>query len=451
MVKSKSVKKPVRKSVKVNKIQELKELKRSSADQFFFNPVMGTLNLSSYANYSNQKALKLSTVYRAINIISTSIGVLPLINYEIRGNQFGSQWKYELNDNLTYLLNVAPNNIMSSYTFKTQMVQYIITQGNAYIHIIRGLDGEISELRLLDSNFIRVLVDNQQIYYNSYLVYGEKSYHNVLTGEVYNDADIIHILGFSVNSMVGISVIQSAAMALGIAYSSENQALQSFENGGALRGLLKPVVGANIGAGKAKKAKEDFLTASNVDLGGSSIIALDSAWDYQPISVSAKDNELLDSRKFNIINIAQFFGTPPEKLFDMTHSRNGTSEAAQIEFYNSCLLGYIEKIENEFFHKIYERVMYPIRELEFDIENLMRLDSVASATYYKTMFELGAYTSNEIREKINARNPMKGGNEAYISTNLQKLSNPVVQGTPAISGNTGTQLTGANFVDNKLL
>ena len=113
MVKSKSVKKPVGKSVKVNKIQELKESKRSSADQFFFNPVMGTLNLSSYANYSNQKALKLSTVYRAINIISTSIGVLPLINYEIRGNQFGSQWKYELNDNLTYLLNVAPNYIMS--------------------------------------------------------------------------------------------------------------------------------------------------------------------------------------------------------------------------------------------------------------------------------------------------------------------------------------------------
>jgi HK97 family phage portal protein len=411
------------------------ENKRSSEDDFF-NPVIGTMNFSSYSNYSNSKAMKLSAVFRAVSIISDSIAVLPLENYEIKGN-----WKYKLNDDLTFLLNVQPNSIMSAYTFKKRLVEDIIMKGNAYVHIIRDENREIQELRLLDPTFTIVMINNQQVYYNSFLTYGTKTYYNTRTGEHFDDADIAHIMGYSTNGLVGISVIQSAAMTLGITYSNEEQAL----NAKNITGLLRPVLGNNLGGDgvKIKKAKEDFLGSLNSSLGGSGVVALDSGFEFQSLSLSPRDNQLLESRLFNIINIAQFFGCPPEKLFDMSHAKAGSSEASQIEFYNSTLLGYIEKIELELFRKLYEKVLFNQRELEFDIENLMRLDSVASATYYSTMFGLGAFTTNEIREKINATKPLTGGNEAYISTNLQKLSNPVVQATP-------TDTTQSNFVDNKL-
>jgi HK97 family phage portal protein len=410
---------------------------RSMEDQFF-NPVMGTLNLSSYANYSNTKAMKLAAVYRSVAVISDSIAVLPLVNYEIRNN-----WKYELNDDITYLLNVQPNAIMSAYIFKKRIVEDIVTKGNAFIHIIRDDDRNIKEFRILDPSFIVVLVDNIPVNMNSRLVYGIKSYQKLGTDDVYNDADIVHIMGYSTNSLVGISIIQSAAMTLGIAYTQEEQV----SNSHILTGILRPVLGNNLGGDgvKAKKAKEDFIAALNTNLGGGGIVALDSGFEYQSISISPKDSQLLESREFNIINIAQFFGVPPEKLFDMSHAKAGSEESSQISFYNSTLLGYIEKIELEFFRKIYEKVLFSQRELEFDIENLMRLDSVASATYYSTMFGLGAFTTNEIREKINARNPVKGGNESFISTNLQKLSMPVVQ-APAPDTNKPQE----NFVDNKL-
>jgi HK97 family phage portal protein len=196
---------------------------------------------------------------------------------------------------------------------------------------------------------------------------------------------------------------------------------------------------------KAADAKNNFINALNSNAGGKSgsIVVLDSGLEYQPISVNPREAQLLESRQFGIGEICRFFGCPVEKVFDMQHSRAGTSESSQIDFYNSTLLGYIEKVENEFGRKIFTRIEYGKTGLLFDVEKLMRMDSSAQSEYYTKMFGIGALTSNEIREKINAGQPVKGGNDSYISTNLQKLSNPVVQGANPDPVPTG-------FVDNKL-
>lgn len=373
------------------------------------NPIFGTLNFNTYNSYSNSKALKISSVFRAVNLISDSVSVLELIPYQYKDN-----WKYKQYDKLYYLLNVSPNPLMNSNTFKRLMIQSILLKGNAYIVIVRNTDNTPKELYLLDS-------DNVEVFLQTTLKYKDRS-----TGNIYDAADIIHILNYPnpANGLIGISTISYASLAMGTAYAAEEMSNNWFTSGGVLSGILRPAAGVNLSKDKATAAKESFTNALNSELGGKSgsVVVLDSGLEYQPISLNNKDMQLLESRQFNIITISHFFGIPLAKL-DNSKSSYATQEASQIDFLNNCLLPLLEKIELSFYVKLFMPVEYDKTELKFDVSNLLRLDASTQATVYTQLFNIGAMTVNEIREKLNANNPVTGGNRAFIQQNVQPVDN----------------------------
>lgn len=393
------------------KKSNIKEETRSFIEEYI-NPILGTLTFSQSNTFANSKAMKLSAVYRAVNVISDSVAVLPIDVYEYKDN-----WKYKQYNNLYYLLNVAPNPFMSSYTFKKQLVQSIILNGNGYILIERDKNGDVIQLTLLDATKVKVIAVNNDLKYQ---------YEN---GIIYDKADIVHILNYSVNGLVGISTLTYAAMALGTAYSSEESAYNFFSSGSNMSGILRPIAGVIMKQGQAEAAKEKFMNALDSSLGGTpnSVIVLDSGLEYQQISVNPKDSQLLESRQFNFITISQFFGVPPSKIFDFSKSNYNTVEASQIDFLNSTIQPLLEKIELELYRKIYTRVEYDGTELKFDVSNLLRMDSTAQADYYSKMFQVGAITPNEIREKINAGYPVSGGNRNFVQVNVQPLDNLIAE------------------------
>jgi len=399
-----------------------KEEERNFDDMLWTNPILGTISLTSYNTYSSSQSMKISSVYRAVSVIADSVAILPLENYKYEGN-----WKHRNYDDLYYLLNVQPNENMSAYTFKNMIIQYMLLKGNAYIRVYRN-KSKIQKLVLLNSDEWTVALQE-----------GVKKYVNILTNEMIDDADCIHIMnGYTSHGLIGMSTISAAATTLGIAYASDEYAKGFFEGGGSMAGILSPVAGTNISPAKATKAKEDFMTALNSNLGGkpNSIIVLDAGLQYSPISINPKDSQLLESRQFSMISISQFFGVPPSKIFDLSKSSYASVEASQIDFLNSTIQPICEKIEIEFYRKLFTKVEYDKTELKFDVSNLLRMDSQAQATYFSQMYQIGVYSTNEIREKLNSEYPVTGGNEHFIQVNLQKLSDPLV--------NNKTQL------DNKL-
>jgi HK97 family phage portal protein len=409
-----------------NRNKKQNEEVRSTIEEWV-NPILGTLSLTSSNSYTANKALKLSTVYRAVNVISDSVAILPIDNFLYKDN-----WKYKQYNNLYYLLNVQPNPFMSAFTLKKMIVQYLLLNGNAYIAIQRTQKGEITQLVLLDSTKVRVIVANGNVTYE---------YNG---GTVYDKEDIIHIMNYSTDGITGISTISYASMTLGTAYASEEHASNFFSRGANMAGLLRPIAGVTLNDGKAKKAKDAFINALSSDLGGASnsIVVLDSGLEYQPITLSPKDSQLLESRAFNIITIAQFFGVSPHKLFDFSKGSYNSVEASQIDFLNSTIQPLLEKIELELYRKIFTRVEYDLTELKFDVSNLLRMDSTAQANYFTQMHNIGAYTTNEVREKINANAPVKGGNRSFVQVNLQPIDN-LISEQPAPSDASGQ-------IDNKL-
>lgn len=373
------------------------------------NPLMGYLNLLG-SNYSESQSLKIAAVYRAVNILADSVAVLPLDTYEYKEN-----WKYRVYNNVWNLLNIAPNQNMSANTFKRLIVQNVLLKGNCYIYINRDLNNLINELFILDTDNVEVFIDK-----------GIKKFYYKLNNTIYDNSDIIHIMNYSMNGFVGVSTLKYASMSLETAYNSEEYAKNFFSGGGTMAGILRPSAGANLNSEKAEKIKNAIinkLSAGSSNGMTNSILVLESGLEYQPIQINPSDAQLLESRKFNILSIAQWFGVPPAKLFDLNGATYNSAEASQIDFLNSTLLPLLEKIENEFYTKLYLPVDYAFTELKFDVNNLLRLDQNTQADVYSKYINVGVMSINEARERLNLNYPVKEGNRHFIQQNMQPIDN----------------------------
>jgi HK97 family phage portal protein len=391
-----------------------KQKEKRSYDSYdeWTNPVLGTLSFWNNNTYTTAKALKLSAVYRATDLISSSVASLPLLPYKYEGN-----WKYiDYSNSLYNILNVQPNMFMSSFTFKKMIVLNMLLNGNAFISIDKDKNGKVLSLTLLSSDDIQIIAVN-----------GDIKYRSIATEKVYDKSQIIHILNYSQDGLNGISTLSYAATTLNIYYEQDNHAKNFWQSGANLSGILKPSVGVNMSKEKAVKAKSDFITALSSELGGKSgsIVVLDSALDYSPISISPKESQMLEAKAFSVIDVARFFGVPPSLLFDQ-NNKYSTNEQQQLDYLNNALLPVLEKIENEMFRKLYLQSMWDYSDLKFDVENLLRTDANTRADYLTKLFNIGGFSVNEVREKVNAQFPVTGGGKCFIQTNLQPVDALVV-------------------------
>lgn len=371
------------------------------------NPVLGVWNLIGSSSYAISKATKLSTVYRCVNLLSDAVASLPLIPYQYRDN-----WKYvNYTSGLYNTLNVEPNPFVSPFFFKKLIVcdMLLKSAGAAFILIQRSAAGKILTLTRLDPDFVEVRQENGDIYY----CYS-------LNGAKYDRSQVIHILNYTEDGILGKSTLTYAADALGIAYNAESHAGNFFKSGGNMAGILRPKEGVTMNKKQQQDAKSSLQTQLNPELSGNSgtIVVLGDGLEYQSISVNPKDSQLLESRQFNVLEICRFFNVPPSLAYSET-GKFSTAEQQSLDFLNNSLTPLLEKIESEFFRKIFLPSEWDGAELKFDVDNILRLDAVAKADYFSKLFNVGGFTTNEIRDKLNASFPVKGGNRAFIPVNLQ--------------------------------
>lgn len=414
-----------------NRKKSLQKQENRNLDEWQ-NPVLGTLNYGSYSTYKESKSLKLSTVWRCVNLISDSIASLKLLPYKYKGN-----WKFiDESNSLNNILNIQPNNFQSAYMFKKLSIVTMLNKGNAYIVIDKDKMNNALSLTLLNSDYVQVFVGGvlvaNTVDITQLLHIGNPkiTYLNMLSGKEYDNSQVIHLINYpDANGLMGYSTIEYAATILGIAYHTDNHSYNFFKGGANLGGILRPVAGGTLAKGQGKKAKDDFLNALNPVVGGKSgsVVVIDAGLEYQPISVNPKDSQMIENKAFNVLEICRFYGVPPSLAFSEGGKFN-TAEQQSLDFMNNALLPLLEKVENEFFRKLYLPSEWSSNELRFDVENLIRLDARTKIDVLTKQIGIGIKTPNEGRLSYSMKYPLTGGNNGFISTNLQKLDNPVVQG-----------------------
>ena len=126
----------------------------------------------------------------------------------------------------------------------------------------------------------------------------------------------------------------------------------------------------------------------------------------------------MELRLFQLEDVARWFRIPQHMIGNLANATNNNIEAQGIEYVKFTLLPWIKRIEAEF-----NRKLVPYNELgktrvKFNVETLMRADSITRANFYNIMFNVGALSPNDIRRLENL-NPRPGGDEYFTPMNLQ--------------------------------
>ncbi len=357
---------------------------------------------------TERSAMQMTAVYACVRILSEAIAGLPLHLYKYTSD--GGKEK-ALDHPLYQLLHDEPNPEMSSFVFRETLMTHLLLWGNAYAQIIRNGKGDIIALYPLMPNRMRVDRDDKgQLYYTYNRVYDEALKTKSMT-VVLKPYDVLHIPGLGFDGLVGYSPIAMAKNAIGLAIATEEYGAKFFANGAAPSGVLEHP--------STLKNPEKLREAWQSQFGGSQnsnrIAVLEEGLKYTPISISPEQAQFLETRKFQINEIARIFRVPPHMVGDLEKSSFSNIEQQSLEFVKYTLDPWVVRWEQNL-----QRILLNPDEkkdyfFKFNVDGLLRGDYASRMTGYATARQNGWMSANDIRELENLdRIPTELGGDLYL-------------------------------------
>lgn len=367
-------------------------------------PVESFINVQRMGSYSRRTAMSLSAVYRCVNVISESVAQLPL---EVFKKDDEGYKKPYLKHEAYSLLREYPNPEMTRFTFLKTLVSSVLLNGNGYAYIDRDNFGNALSIQYIPAGLVSIVYINIEGF--TKMRYQVTGFKNLV-----EPSDMIHVLNFSYDGIIGISTLTHARNTLGIASASEEYAKQFFSEGGNVRGIIS--VEGRLNPNQRTDIKKAW--AEMISNGGVGVT--EGNMSYKPVTINPVDAQMIETRQFNVVDICRFFGVSPVKAFDLTKSSYSTVEATQLSFLTDTLAPMLENLELEFKRKVFRPSERSYVEVQFDTSNLLRADKAAQATWMKTMYEMAVMTPNEAR-RMNNMEKVPNGDQPLVNNAMVPL------------------------------
>lgn len=369
------------------------------------NPLSG---YTSAVPVTLDSALQLSAVWACTRIISESIGSLPLNIY--RKNPDGSR-EIAKDHPLHRLFTGKMNSWQTRQEFMETMTYQLVLMGNNFAGIQRNSRKEIISITPLMTEQMDVtLLDSGGVLYKYSQGKGkpteykqEAIWHNKLFG----------------NGVIGLSPLEYARSSFGIGQGAEQATSNIYRNGGKPSGVVE--VDRLLTDTQRAKIQENFKGLTEGDDGR--LFTLEAGMKFNPISLSPQDIELLASRRFQVEDIARFFGVPSVLINDTSSSTSWGSGIQQIVqgFYKLGLRPYLERYEASMMAQLLTPVERLEYEIEFDFNALLRPDQAERVQANKEAIMSGQMTPNEARS-LEGRGKMDGGDNLIVQSQMVPLN-----------------------------
>jgi len=354
-------------------------------------------------------AMQITAVYSCVRILSETVAGLPLHVYKY--NESGGKEKY-LKHPLYKLLHDEPNPEMTSFSFRETLMTHLLLWGNAYAQIIRNARGEVITLYPLMPN--KMTVDRDKTGRLFYLY--QRSTEDAPTlgkdSMVYLDpSDVLHIPGLGFDGLVGYSPIAMAKNAVGLSMATEEYGAKFFANGATPGGVLE-----HPGTIKdPQKIKESWNVAYQGSANSHRVAVLEEGMKYQQIGVPPEQAQFLETRKFQINEIARIFRIPPHMLADLEKSSFSNIEQQSLEFVKYTLDPWVVRWEQTMYRSLLRESEKPTVFIKFNVDGLLRGDYASRMTGYATARQNGWMSANDIRELENLdKIPAELGGDLYL-------------------------------------
>jgi HK97 family phage portal protein len=221
----------------------------------------------------------------------------------------------------------------------------------------------------------------------------------------------LHIPGLGFDGLIGYSPIAIAKNAVGLAIATEEYGAKFFANGAAPGGVLE-----HPGTIKdPQKVKESWNAAYQGSQNAHRVAVLEEGMKYQPIGISPEQAQFLETRKFQINEIARIFRVPPHMLADLEKSSFSNIEQQSLEFVKYTLDPWVVRWEQSMCRALLMESEKPIVFIKFNVDGLLRGDYVSRMNGYATARQNGWMSANDIRELENLdRIPAEFGGDLYL-------------------------------------
>lgn len=366
---------------------------------------------------NERSAMQMSAVYACVRILAESIASLPLHFYQY--NDAGGKEK-AVNHPLYWLLHDEPNPEMSSFSFRETLMTHLLLWGNAYAQIIRNGRGEVIALYPLMPD--RMTVDRDargRIYYEYARSESDANTLGKKSSVILSPEDVFHIPGLGFDGLVGYSPIAMAKQAIGMGLACDEYGASFYQNGAQPGGVLEH---PNV-LKDPKRVRESWNAIYQGSKNAHRIAVLEEGMTYKPITISPEQAQFLETRKFQIDEIARIFRVPPHMIGDLEKSSFSNIEQQSLEFVKYTLAPWISRWEQAIQRSLLlmsERTRYFAR---FNVEGLLRGDYQSRMNGYAVARQNGWMSANDIREleSLDMIPDEQGGNLYLINGNMTKL------------------------------
>ncbi|WCG23483.1 phage portal protein [Vagococcus lutrae] len=377
---------------------------------FFFG------NSSSGKSVNEFTAMQMTAVYSCVRILAEAVAGLPLHLYKYTDT--GGKEK-AISHTLYFLLHDEPNPEMSSFVFRETLMTHLLLWGNAYAQIIRNGKGEVIALYPLMPNKMSVERDARGNLYYLYTKTFEEMNGSEKTTVALKAEDVLHIPGLGFDGLVGYSPIAMAKNAVGLAMATEEYGAKFFANGAAPGGVLE-----HPGTIKdPQRVKDSWNKAYQGSSNAHRVAVLEEGMKYQQIAIAPDQAQFLETRKFQINEIARIFRVPPHMVGDLEKSSFSNIEQQSLEFVKYTLDPWVIRWEQAISRSLFTKSEKKAYFVKFNVDGLLRGDYASRMSGYATARQNGWMSANDIRELENLdRIPDELGGDLYlINGNMTKL------------------------------
>lgn len=368
----------------------LRGLFRKPEERIWYRPAVEEITVGSRGGLttSAEKPMTIPAVYQAIRLISTSLASLPIRVYQREGKR-----RTERPDHpASVALGVSPNDAMTATVFRETVQSHVLGWGNGFSRIIRDNRGEVDELIPLHPSQVALDPDYRL---------GDPLAYYVMDGTTRTKveaADMLHVPALGAFGVWGYSPISLFRTAFELSMETEEYGRSFFANGASPSAVLKH-------PGEMKpKAAQRLRESWTRTYGGSAknrhkVAVLEEGMDFQPISLNPEDAQFLETRKFQLADIARIYNVPAHMLGDLDRATFSNIEHQSIEFVRYSLRPWATRWTQELNRKLFgsRRDLY----CEHDFDDLLAGDTPSRFDSYSKAITDGWLSRNEVREREN--------------------------------------------------
>lgn len=336
---------------------------------------------------TEETSLTYSAVWNAVELISGTIGALPLHLMQGRddSNRMATDRK------LYRVMHSQWNPYMTAKRGREGQLANVLTWGNGYAEIVRDGYGEVVELWPIHPSRVTPEMEDGLLVYRVTLPVGQRI--------TVPRSRMLHILGPSPDGFVGYSRIAMARKSLGLAMAQDSFGARYFGSG-----THPSMIVTHPHSLKDPKAMREALGEVYAGLGNAHrLMLLEDGMTAQNVSIPPEDSQFLQSRQFSITEVARWFNIPPHKLKDLTRASFSNIESEQRSFYGDTLLPSLVDLEQSYDMQLLtegDRGLYGRGSLYFkhNAQGILRADAAARGDFYAKLWGIGAITINQIRK-----------------------------------------------------